>query len=351
MIELPAAQATWSELRDHLVDDDPKRKDYTMTVGDLTVRPLDTHARVNIQGSLVGRFVEGDPLVGLDLTPRAYGQYLQKLGIPYGFATTFSGDLQGRMIAERLPDLDPTSDIFLRTRPEGVRAILSGRYGNMRDLEVANVLNDLHGDLSGYRVLRGKTLDHVFAVTLIGETPVHSNGDSYFPIIQIRNSEVGASAFVIVDGICKGACSNGMLFGFREDSRTRMRHLGSTMHTRVVEAMNKALKAPARWSEQVAPAIERAQSVEINTADEKQVEKLVRNLRNHGLTKKFANEVVETAKSMPVDIYGEEFAHGDVITQWSVINAMTHLVQSDEWDEVDRNDVEELAGRLLLRAA
>jgi len=289
------------------------------------------------------------------MSERSYRQYLSKLGIQHRQATLFSGALQERMIRERLefrdpekdnaPLVEPDSEIFLRCRPNSVRAILSGRYGNMRDREVAEIINDRLPDLSGYDVLRGRVSDHLFSVTLLGKEPVFTNGDRYFPIHIIRNSELGASSFAVESGVCKGACS---------DCSHRIRHLGANMRGRVVEALDEALGSESKWADEVAPAITRAKAAEIDLADEKKAEKAVKTLRDRGLTKKLAVEVLEFAQAMPEDIYGTEFLLNEnkLVTRWHLINSMTHLAQdSTRFDELERQEIEAAAGALLLRAA
>ena len=347
---------TWTKVLDKVRADDKNRIDYMVHFKDLTVLPRDQDEAPELS------FLNADSVSARAMNERSYRQYLSKLGIQHRQATLFSGNLQGRMIQERLdwrdgdgnPLVDPDADIFLRTRPDSIRAILSGRYGNMRDAAVAEVVNELIPRLDGYEVIRGKVLDHVFSVTLLGRNPVFENGDRYFPIHVIQNSEVGASSFRVSSGVCKGACSNGMIFGHRRDCSVRIRHLGANMQGRVVEALNQALGNEERWADIVAPAIVKAQSLEINLADEKQTNRAIRDLRDRGLTKKLATEVLDFSTKMPEEIYGTEFLTGSdkLVTRWHVVNALTHLAQDDtRFDELERLDMEEAAGKLLLARA
>jgi len=167
---------TWEGLLARVREDDAQRVDFNVTFGDLAVLP-------NIMendGAPLMSFRRADGVETVQdsryMSTRSYRQYLSKLGVQHRQATLFSGDLQERMIRERLdyrdpenanaPLVDPSAEIFLRCRPESVRAILSGRYGNMRDREVAEIVNERLPDLSGYKVLRGRVSDHLFSVTL-----------------------------------------------------------------------------------------------------------------------------------------------------------------------------------------
>ena len=346
----------WTGILEKVRADDKNRIDYMVQFKDLTVLPRDQEEAPELT------FLNEDGVSSRDMSERAYRQYLSKLGIQHRQATLFSGRLQGRMIQERLdwrddknnPLVDPNADIFLRTRPGSIRAILSGRYGNMRDAAVAEVVNELIPRLDGYEVIRGKVLDHVFSVTLLGRNPVFEEGDSYYPIHVIQNSEVGASSFRVSSGVCKGACSNGMIFGHRKDCSIRIRHLGANMQGRVVEALNQALGNETRWVDVVAPAIVKAKSLEIDLADEKQANRAIRDLRDRGLTKKLAVEVLDFSAKMPEETYGTEFLTGSdkLVTRWHLVNALTHLAQDDErFDELERLDMEEAAGKLLLARA
>jgi len=354
---------TWDGILAQVREDDAERVDFNVTFGDLAVlpdilqndgAPLMTFKRPEGQG-----FEHDNRLMSV----RAYRQYLSKLGVQHRQAILFSGDLQERMIHERLavrdadtqaPLVEPSAEIFLRCRPNSIRAILSGRYGNMRDREVAEILNERLPELSGYQVLRGRVADHLFSVTLLGKEPVFTNGDRYYPIHIVRNSEVGASSFAVESGVCKGACSNGMIFSFRKDCSHRIRHLGANMRGRVISALDEALGSESKWAEEVAPAITRAKAVEIDLKDEKQAEKAVKTLRNRGLTKKLAVEVIAFAQVLPEETYGTEFLlqEDKLVTRWHLINSMTHLAQdSERFGEIERQEIEAAAGALLLRAA
>ena len=351
-------QGTWQKILEGVLADDKRRVDYKTTFKDLTVLPND----MTIDPDMT--FVNEAGVDSMSMTERAYRQYLSKLGIQHRQATLFSGALQGDMIQERLdvrvndePLVSPGAEIFLRTRtgkPGRVRAILSGRYGNMRDAAVAEAVNGLLPTLDTYEVLRGRVADHIFSVTLLGKVPVFENGDKYYPIHVVQNSEVGASSFRVSSGVCKGACSNGMIFGHRTDCSVRIRHLGANMQTRVVTALNEALGNVGRWKDLVQPAIAHAKTVVIDLEDEKQLNRAVTELRNRGLTKKLAVQVVDFSKNLPGEVYGDEFrtvggASTNLVTRWHLINSMTHLAQdTSAFGELERHEIEEAAGKLLL---
>jgi hypothetical protein len=349
----------WDALLNKIREDDKNRVDFRTDFQSLSVLPKDGR-----QDPIL-TFPHDDTIDSREMSERSYRQYLSKLGIQHRQATLFSGDLQGRMILERLdyrdeesqPLVNPEAEIFLRCRPGRIRAILSGRYGNMSDLGVAEVVNGLLPRLDTYEVLRGRVEDHIFSVTLLGRNPVHTNGDVYYPIHKISNSEVGASSFRVSSGVCKGACSNGMIFGHRKDCDVRIRHLGADMQTRVVEALNQALGNVDHWSGLVGGAIETCKSVVFDLADEKQLNRAVKDLRDKGLTKKLATEVVQLSRALPEEVYGDEFAtvggvETQLITRWHLVNAMTQLVQDESrFGELERLEVEEAAGKLMLARA
>jgi len=338
---------TWDRLAAKVRADDPNRVDFSCHFRDFHILHHD-------ESGPLGTFPVGDgDLDSRLMTERSYRQYLSRLGIPFKVATLFSGDLQGQMIAERLqdPNLNLDKEIFVRARPGHVRALLSDRYGDMRDREVVDILDELIPNLDGYEVFRGVATDELFAVTLLGRDPVHANGDRYFPIHVVRNSEVGASSFNVTSGICKGACSNGMIFGLKKDTQFRIRHLGARMRENVEAVLNKAFSNVDAWGARIAPAISRAKEVAINLEDDKQKDKAVKQLRDRGLTKKNAERVLAFSQTLPEEVYGSEFTQGPQVTQWHVINAMTHLAQDPNvFDEFQRFEIEAAAGALLLAA-
>lgn len=346
---------TWPNLLAKVTEDNKNRVDFNTTFRDLQVMP---NLEDGTESPLLV-FSHGDKSDSGLMSERAYRQYLSKLSIPHRVATLFSGDLQDRMICERIRDeaCSPDAEIFLRTRTNEagnvsrIRGLLSGRYGDIRDLEIAEIMNDLMPSLSGYGVLRGIVTDELFSLTLLGNDPVHSNGDQYYPVHVVRNSEVGAASFNVTSGICKGACSNGMLFGFRSDCRFRIRHLGKKMRENVGVALNKALGNVDKWKETVAPAISRAKEIRIDLSDDKQKAKAVKDLRDRGLTKKLSVKVLDFSRSLPTEVYGSEFL-GDanqMVSRWAIVNSLTHLAQdTTTYSEFQRYEIEAAAGALLL---
>jgi hypothetical protein len=348
--------SNWSGILEAVRADDKQRVDFRTSFKELTVLPNDKTE------DPILTFPHDEMIDSRSMTERAYRQYLSKLGITHRQATLFSGRLQGNMILERLgerddkgkPLVEPESEIFLRCRPGRIRAILSGRYGNMSDVGVAEVVNTMLPELDGYEVLRGRVADHIFSVTLLGRTPVFTEGDRYFPIHVIQNSEVGASSFRVSSGVCKGACSNGMIFGHRTDCSVRIRHLGADMQGRVVKALQEALGNVGKWKDLVQPGIAAAKAKIFDLADDKQLNRAVKDLRDRGLTKKLATEVVKFSKALPQETYGDEFltvggVETNLVTRWHLINSMTHLAQdASRFGEIERHEIEEAAGKLLL---
>lgn len=346
-------ETTWNDLHARVTGDDANRVDYNLKFGDLVVDPGIVLAGED-EVPPVLEFPLESSRMSMVLSDRAYGQYLGKLDIPYGFATKFSPRLQNDMITERYKQREnlANQDVFMRTRDGNrVRALLSGKYGDMRDAQVADILSDLlgKGELAEYEVLRGRVKDHGFTVTLVGRGGIgRFNGDDYYPTIQLGNSEVGARSFVIVTGVCKGACSNGMLFGHKKHGEYRIRHLGSKMSENVKIAMEQAVHGVDLWREQALPAIAKAVEIKIDTREEKVVNRVVRDLRNRGLSKGFSVQSLELAQQMPVETYGEEFPHGPIVSRWGLINSMTHLAQDQIHDQFKRYEIEAAAGALLM---
>jgi len=349
--KLQIKTGTWDAVKTRIAEDSRDRRDFHGTFGDLLVRP-GADGAVDLDGAPTQAevsFIGDEKLRTMKLRDHAYGQYLNRLSIPFAFATGFSGGLQGLMIDERLKSEgapDPSAQVFVRTRPGLVRAILSGRYGDMKDLAVAEIIDQHLPHLDGFRVLRGGVSEDLFSVTLIGTDPISRGGDDYYPIHKIHNSETGLRSFEVSSGICKGACSNGMIFSFKKEMRFRIRHLGSRMSESVSVALTAALTGTSDVLNAVPAAITRASEIQLDLEDKSVKDKTIKRLRDFGLTKKFAVQSLTLAQCLPSEIYGQEFAEGPQVSLWGVINAMTHLAQ--EMDELGRHEVEAAAGAILL---
>lgn len=343
---------TWTDLKNKVVANAAVRRDYRVRWGDLSVNAVtpsgedDTGQPFQAEATFLG----DSKLRQMMMRDRAYGQFLGRLQISHANVRDFSPEIQNAMIAERssrpdyMIDIDPATELFIRTRPGIVRAILSGRYGDVPDVSIAEQIDAQLPRLDDYRVLRGRASDDVFQVTLIGRERVEFNGDHFYPIHKIFNSETGCRSFEVSSGICKGACSNGMIFNYRQTKQHRIRHLGRNVAANVQAALADALSITSDWSERVLPGMKRSLETTFNLEDDRDLKRLVSRIRQR-TTKKFALETIELAATMPEDIYGDEFPQGTVVSLWAIVNAMTHLAQ--DMDELDRHATEVSAGQLL----
>ena len=340
--------SSWTDIVSEVKTLQEARKDYTTRFQDMSVFVTSHGAGVSMTPES-----SAESLM-LGMSDWALRQYMAVLNIPFAFATKFSPDIQNRMIGERLAEfsLKPhahKATQFVRVAGDRVRGVLSNRYGVINDVDVVSIVNQVLPDLDGFRVLRHKITDEVFSVTLIGEEGVTVKGDSYYPIHVIRNSEVGRKSAEMSTGVCKGACSNGMIFGHVKEYSVSTRHLGRGAEDKFRNLVLASAHKTRGVVEKVADKIVSASEATYDMQDKDQRDRLVKRMRGQGLTKAFSNEVINLALNMPAAVYGSEFDTFTTISDWHLVNAMTHLAQGQ--DMIARHDTELAAGRMLYAVA
>lgn len=200
----------------------------------------------------------------LDLTPTnyAYGQVLDKMGIPRKY---------GRLLADGHPELfDSNVNYWLRNEREKekgnrefmlrsftgdkrkgtLRAMLGSSYFDIGNVAIMDTLLQLFADISAksaftlvpdIQTLTDRSIYVRFVAPELEQTSHvldhfrHSDGNQdarFFSGVIFRNSEVGAGAFEMAPTLITGACINRLVF---KDHSFMRAHLGSKMTTGIIK--------------------------------------------------------------------------------------------------------------------
>ena len=229
------------------------------------------------------------------------------------------------------PDADKVAPITLRTRlaDDGVtrlvRALLSSRYGDVNDLDIARAI--AASEAVGDARLDYKPGDSHsrFELAWASDLPVATTrvGDVHKAVIQITNSETGEGALKVRAGVIRIACYNCTLSeGTGVEVQMNMRHVGDS---RVLAGKLKAaIDAAARQVEPLIAAITISARTHL-PGDAKPADIFAKLARKFGVTG-------ERAKAWG-EVYTARYAAQDEVggTAWGVSSAITEVAQELPW--------------------
>ena len=314
----------------------------------------------------------GQPKVqGLgDLTPHAFGQLLERLDGPpaqwTGNPKHTDGDLRAAVMNDLIRARKPV-ELLLRTRGDTLRAVLSDQYGPFDNVELLDMvggaisqMGEAAGDvrvhkaqvgdeLRGYVLLPGIT----FAPEPTGGKPGggmttpdgwlpgdgRGNGGNLHPGIYVSNSEIGSGKVRIHGGLFRGACSNGMIYGWgaKDQGALELIHRGSSRRT-MTSAVSDALVAALRLSEAGA---ERFIASQAEILEPRAIPKLAREWGDrYGLT-------LPSIEAWTTLVGAEAAANGrPKAALFDLVNGLTFLARDKRGQEGET--MERLAGDLLF---
>ncbi len=161
---------------------------------------------------------------GLTMAGRKFGfpaDYVQKIKELHPSLANEIVDTSTRDAFEKIP-----SALF-RKFGNGIDAVLSSRYAIFDDDEVTDILEG-----NDYLMGAGEIWYHlspeIFHLRFISSTPLTVPNDSseLHMAVFIDNSMIGSGSFKIRFGLYRSACTNGCIWGLKEFTVLRERHLG-----------------------------------------------------------------------------------------------------------------------------
>ncbi len=209
---------------------------------------VDVYDRIDGMSYKAGGFVT-IPAGGVNLYGNCnevgYSKLCEKVGAPAGWMRSkrCPGDLEETIVNRLKQDVSGEHLFRFRQEPEGnvLRSVLSERYliYNHWDLwQDASVILEKEGmDQLNPVIWKPEVGDNLDAWILFDsvnadpnlDKPQSYDGGGYGglkPAIHIRNSEDGTGSVRIAGGMYRSYCTNGVIFGWKEEQRMRQVHMG-----------------------------------------------------------------------------------------------------------------------------
>lgn len=183
--------------------------------------------------------------ISSDCNETGYFKLCEKLGAPAGWMRTKKcpGDLE-ETIVNRLKNEVQGEYLFrLRYEPDGqvLRSVLTERYltynhwdlwRDAQQIFEREGMEQLHPVIWKPKI--DDNLDMWILFNSVNADPNTNNPQSYDgggygglkPAIHIRNSEDGTGSVRIAGGMYRSYCTNGVIFGWKEEQRMRQVHMG-----------------------------------------------------------------------------------------------------------------------------
>jgi hypothetical protein len=248
------------------------RKDYGIKVSDLRLRPRD------------GRLVHADHIndqrtdFGLGYGPHTLRQLVTQVDplddAPRGFSSALlylSDQERAEIVNKRIARTEPGTAVTLRTRvPHSgsriARAALSGKYGSVTDVDIADALGQvMSGDTKGRLDYKPGDQRSRFEIIWPNEIGVETFvvGDVHYGMLSITNSETGEGSLRIAPAVVRAACAN-LTVSVGEGTEVVIRHIGDAGS--LLSRLQKAIRSAFYDMEPLLAVITRSAQIEIGSA-------------------------------------------------------------------------------------
>ncbi len=174
----------------------------------------------------------------LKFTNWSFGQVCNRLGAP----ASFLKELPTPLIAENLNcKLEQRADerykVYSQISGEPhLKAITGNRYSRLEDSEIVPWVGDLVNDRSsGWNVSSLSLNDRSTHINLVNnDLPLKAGKEELNRGLMITNSEVGFACFLVTLYWFRWQCTNGLIFGKKNISEFRIRHIGDETRQRAL---------------------------------------------------------------------------------------------------------------------
>lgn len=255
--------------------------------------------------------------ISADCNEVGYSKLCEKLGAPAGWMRSKNcpGDLEETIVNRLKKDVDGKFLFRLRYEPEGqvLRSVLTERYltYNHWDLwrDTKQILEREGMDQLNPVIWKpevGDNLDSWILFDAVNADPNTGNPKSYDgggygglkPAIHIRNSEDGTGSVRIAGGMYRSYCTNGVIFGWKEEQRMRQVHMGQrwAMKGYVWHALTLAMKNASKGIDLYIEATKTEMGSEVDTIIKRWTSKYALSVE----TSKLWSKAVEDAKPRTV---------------------------------------------------
>lgn len=253
-------------------------------------------------------------------------------------------DLRVHILNELVEDREDAK-LFMRTRNDTLRAVLSDQYTPFDNTEIIDLVetavNEMGVDPQVFRPEVGDQLRGyvMFPQITFGEEPEGNNpgNGGLHPAVYISNSEIGGGMAKVVGAVYRSTCDNGMIYGWNSENIFAVRHRWIA-RAGMAEIMKNAMIIAFKLSEEAAKNFIAAQEIHIQKTDMKSI---VNEWANKYGISVGAKENWLEAVTTESQVHGRK----EDPRLYDVVNAATYIAQRQNTDE--RESMERMAGDLL----
>ena len=303
---------------------------------------------VNSQDLLVtnnGRlhfYAPNDEMQVLNFNDHALGQMSTRLGIPTRYARKCMEN-EPRLYASHAnhwlnQEEQRDKGLFLRTRGDELRAVLSDRYATLDNHYVTEILEQVLGGYAQVDV-KGFNLDpRYFNLRLVFSDMNVNLGtsmkkDDVMVGLQITNSEVGSSSLRVDSCLFRLVCTNGLISRIGGQPLLAQRH-SNVSDTEMQNRVGKSIVEAVSLGDIAIDKFAKLKEVKVSNAISE-----IKELAKKQKYSERATDILVDSYSIEKLITGEESAY-------EVVNAFTRMAQQTQtYDR--RLEIETFAGSLM----
>ncbi len=280
---------------------------------------------------------DNDILHAYGMTPYAFSQLCNKVGVPVRYAEKCLGQGMLELAAENINTWISQFDknLFIREYDNKIRGILSDRYMTLDTPEILDVLSDVV-DPKQYSTKGYLINPERFHARIVQNQMMNIAGEDLFAGVQIDSSDVGRSTLIVRFFIFKQVCTNGLCVSKGGGVLFQQRHIGisaDAFRTELKESFNRIPELIA-------------QSVGMITTQMKNRISLKEDKVVEALTQHLSSNLRLSAEDIPnvFTLMQERYTP----TTWGLVNSLTEVAQNYTLER--RLEIEKAAGDMLYIA-
>ena len=292
---------------------------------------------------------EGFSMVGT-LNEWAFGQVCSRLNVPSGWLgnpDVCPENLKVDVLNDLASIYRDSANYLVRMKGNVIRALLSNQYSIFDNKEFVDLVGEAVSTMGITPSVARYSLDDDMRAYVVfpqitfapdPQSPSRNNDDGgLHPAIYVSNSERGGRSAKVVGAVYRSICTNGVIFGWREENAFVVRHRfhsKAMMAAMVADGIAEGLKMS-----------EEATRRFIASQDKKVAAPNLRHIVDewagkYGIT-------IEARENWLASITNEAIVNGrhDDVRVFDMVNAATYVAQTRDGSEVEH--IERMAGDIL----
>lgn len=312
-------------VREKAMNIEARSYDFTVQAQDLIFKPDPSH------GINVGILSKDG--VSYPVTSWALGQICNSMDVNVAYARKCINQGEPQMITDHLnywlKRINQEKGFLLRSTDHMIHGFMSGLYGIFDDATIVSIIEDrLPKDQF---VVKNASIspEYINVRIVCRDTIKTADGDDLHIAINVKNSRVGMSGFVVQFMLYKWICSNGVLFGGGSVPLFKRKHVGDIAAS-AKYYFSEAVGNIPTMTRQIEEIVGKAKTASLNQEAFEKIMLQIQAAKLPNLTEK----VIETLPN-----------YRGGMTMMNVVNALTEVAQG--YNNDTRDAIEMFSGKIL----